>query len=385
MDSIKPRVLATGRYAIDVEPIPPHNRNNKEVHLDYLKHLKENVETLHEIVEEAKVERPLDSSLAFACLYTKHSQELLEYVIDTCPNAANPLTRKKQVTFEDQCETSNSNTHKRIEQLNIQKTNVPVPPSTGLSKLMAPVQLSTGLVPTFLTPGQISSGLVPNPNQFSPTPAVPVPVNSTGTPSSTTIDQDAPSPSHLPSSLALQSPSLHQGVVAGSTIIEDNPFAHVDNNVFASKPSSKAPHLGMLVQRITSWSAQPQHHLGKSSKEHPLDNVIWQSSRPYPPENTYKLMLVLLSTVMFSEKQGSLVAKDIDKRSKNMTIYQMDVKTAFLNAVEEEVNVLFNQQAPRAWYDTLSQFLLDNKFSKGAVERRLIHSENRANIFFLFK
>ncbi|GJY17319.1 hypothetical protein Tco_0388810 [Tanacetum coccineum] len=31
MDSVKPRVLATGRYAIDVEPIPPRNTNNKEV------------------------------------------------------------------------------------------------------------------------------------------------------------------------------------------------------------------------------------------------------------------------------------------------------------------------------------------------------------------
>ncbi|GJV16442.1 hypothetical protein Tco_1361765 [Tanacetum coccineum] len=114
MDFVKPRVLALGRYAIDVEPIPSRNRNNREVHLDYLKHLKESVETLHEIVEEAKVERPLDRSLASACLYTKHSQELLEYVIGTClkdfykrdkKHAYTPLTRKKQVTFEDQCET----------------------------------------------------------------------------------------------------------------------------------------------------------------------------------------------------------------------------------------------------------------------------------------
>ncbi|GJZ31425.1 hypothetical protein Tco_0576472 [Tanacetum coccineum] len=66
MDSVKPRVLATGRYATDVEPIPPRNRNNREMHLDYLKHLKESVETLREIVEEAKIERPLDGSLAFA-------------------------------------------------------------------------------------------------------------------------------------------------------------------------------------------------------------------------------------------------------------------------------------------------------------------------------
>ncbi|GJZ41966.1 retrovirus-related pol polyprotein from transposon TNT 1-94 [Tanacetum coccineum] len=73
--------------------------------------------------------------------------------------------------------------------------------------------------------------------------------------------------------------------------------------------------------------------------------------------------------------------------SKNMTIYQMDVKTAFLNGeLKEEVYVsqlegfvdpdhlthvyrlkkaLYGlKQAPRAWYDTLSRFLLDNKFSK---------------------
>ncbi|GJU11775.1 hypothetical protein Tco_1134171 [Tanacetum coccineum] len=109
---IKPRVLAPGKYAIDVEPIPPHDKNNREVHLDYLKHLKESVETIRKIVEEAKVERPLDRSLAYACLYSKHSQELLEYV---------------------QCATSNSNTHKHVEQLNTQKTNVPVPPSTRVN------------------------------------------------------------------------------------------------------------------------------------------------------------------------------------------------------------------------------------------------------------
>ncbi|GJR57115.1 hypothetical protein Tco_1499277 [Tanacetum coccineum] len=141
-DHVKPKVLSPGRYAIDVEPISPRNKNKREVHLDYLKHLKESVEILREILKEAKVERPLDGSLASACLYTKHSQELLAYVIGTCPkdfntrdkqHASTPLTRKKQVTFEDQCETSNNNTHKRVEQLNIQKTNVHVPPSTGVN------------------------------------------------------------------------------------------------------------------------------------------------------------------------------------------------------------------------------------------------------------
>nr|GEX04701.1 hypothetical protein [Tanacetum cinerariifolium] len=139
IDSVTPKVLTTGMYAIDVEPIPPRVRNNREVHLDYLKHLKESVATLREIVEEAKFETPLDRSVPSACLYTKHSQELLEYVIGTCSKefnkrdkkqATTPLNRKKQVTFVDQYETSNTNTYKHVEQQINQKTNVLVFPST---------------------------------------------------------------------------------------------------------------------------------------------------------------------------------------------------------------------------------------------------------------
>ncbi|GJV25876.1 retrovirus-related pol polyprotein from transposon TNT 1-94 [Tanacetum coccineum] len=139
-NQVKPNVLAPGKYAIDVEPIPPRNRNNREVHLVYLRHLKESVDTLREIVEEAKVERPLDRSLAFACRYTKHSQELLEYVFGTCPKVFHQqdkkhahTPRKKQVTFEDQIATSSSNTHKHVEPMHTQKSNVPVPPSTGVN------------------------------------------------------------------------------------------------------------------------------------------------------------------------------------------------------------------------------------------------------------
>ncbi|GKA96775.1 retrovirus-related pol polyprotein from transposon TNT 1-94 [Tanacetum coccineum] len=80
--------------------------------------------------------------------------------------------------------------------------------------------------------------------------------------------------------------------------------------------------------------------------------------------------------------------------SKNMTVYQMNVKTAFLNdELKEEVYVsqpegfvdpdrphhvyrlkkaLYRlKQAPRAWYDTLSKFLLAQGFSKGVVDPTL--------------
>ncbi|GJT75000.1 retrovirus-related pol polyprotein from transposon TNT 1-94 [Tanacetum coccineum] len=78
----------------------------------------------------------------------------------------------------------------------------------------------------------------------------------------------------------------------------------------------------------------------------------------------------------------------------SMTIYQMDVKTSFLNGeLKEEVYVsqpegFVNQdnpshvyklkkalyglkQAPRAWYDMLSSFLISEQFSKGAVDPTL--------------
>ncbi|GKB15674.1 retrovirus-related pol polyprotein from transposon TNT 1-94 [Tanacetum coccineum] len=51
---------------------------------------------------------------------------------------------------------------------------------------------------------------------------------------------------------------------------------------------------------------------------------------------------------------------------KNMTIYQMDVKTTFLNGELREV-----VYALRAWYDILSRFLLSQEFSKGVVDPTL--------------
>ncbi|GJS11965.1 hypothetical protein Tco_0368761 [Tanacetum coccineum] len=91
-DSVKPKVLAPGMYAIDVKPIPHPLKNNRSAHLNYISHLKESVETVREIVEEARVVKPLDNALNYACQYTKLSQELLEYVIGTCPKRVNTFT-----------------------------------------------------------------------------------------------------------------------------------------------------------------------------------------------------------------------------------------------------------------------------------------------------
>ncbi|GJT54271.1 retrovirus-related pol polyprotein from transposon TNT 1-94 [Tanacetum coccineum] len=77
-----------------------------------------------------------------AQLKRKISQELLEYVIGTCPKefstrdkkvTTTPFNRKKQVTFKETCETSTNNTQTHVEHQKVQKTNVPVIPSTGVN------------------------------------------------------------------------------------------------------------------------------------------------------------------------------------------------------------------------------------------------------------
>nr|GFA34930.1 integrase, catalytic region, zinc finger, CCHC-type, peptidase aspartic, catalytic [Tanacetum cinerariifolium] len=54
-DKVKLQVLTRAKHAIDVEPIIPRLRNNRDAYLHYLRHLKESVEIIHDIVEEAKV------------------------------------------------------------------------------------------------------------------------------------------------------------------------------------------------------------------------------------------------------------------------------------------------------------------------------------------
>nr|GFA09434.1 hypothetical protein [Tanacetum cinerariifolium] len=74
--TVNPLVSVRDKHAIDVEPIVPRLRNNRNAHLDYLRHLKESVENIRDIVEEAKVVKPLDISIVSACR------------VDCCPIAS---------------------------------------------------------------------------------------------------------------------------------------------------------------------------------------------------------------------------------------------------------------------------------------------------------
>ncbi|GJV56937.1 retrovirus-related pol polyprotein from transposon TNT 1-94 [Tanacetum coccineum] len=92
---------------------------------------------------------------------------------------------------------------------------------------------------------------------------------------------------------------------------------------------------------------------------------------PRPADPTSSLLSTTIDQVVASTSRGVHVARIKAIRifirnaaNKNMPIYQMDVKTIFLNGeLREEV-----YKAPCAWYDMLSSFLLSQKFSKGVVD-----------------
>ncbi|GJS66484.1 putative ribonuclease H-like domain-containing protein [Tanacetum coccineum] len=91
---------------------------------------------------------------------------------------------------------------------------------------------------------------------------------------------------------------------------------------------------------------------------------------------------------------------------KDFVVYQMDVKSAFIyGKIEEEVYVcqpprfedldfpdivykvekaLYGlHQAPRAWYETLSTYLLDNGFQRWKIDKTLFNKRHKELTFFL--
>ncbi|GJT97440.1 putative ribonuclease H-like domain-containing protein [Tanacetum coccineum] len=91
---------------------------------------------------------------------------------------------------------------------------------------------------------------------------------------------------------------------------------------------------------------------------------------------------------------------------KDFVVYQMDIKSAFLyGKIEEEVYVcqppgfedpdfpnrvykvekaLYGlHQAPRAWYETLSTYLLDNRFQRGKIDKTLFIRKDKGDILLV--
>nr|GEY70546.1 hypothetical protein [Tanacetum cinerariifolium] len=285
----------------------------------------------------------------------------------------------------------------------------------------------------------------------------PVNADSTGSPSSTTVEQDAPSTSNSTTPTETQSLIFPQDVGDDNLDIE---VAHMGSDPLFGIPipevNSEQSTTPVSPQAIVQTDHPLPHHNSKWTKNHPLNNIISQLDRPVSTwlqlheqalfcyyntfltsvePKTYKEALTQscwikamqeeLNEFERLENKARLVARGYRQEEgidfeesfalvarleailiflayavhKNMVVYQMDVKTAFLKGNLRE-NVYVSQpngfvdpdnpnhvyklkkalyglkQAPRAWYDMLSSFMLSQEFSKGSVDPTLFIRKN---------
>ncbi|GKF26761.1 uncharacterized mitochondrial protein-like protein, partial [Tanacetum coccineum] len=171
-----------------------------------------------------------------------------------------------------------------------------------------------------MTPATISSGLVPNPppstpfvpplrtdwdilfqplfdELLTPPPSVdhpasevvalivevvaPKPAASTSTPSTTTVAQDAPSPSNSQTTPETQSPIIPNDVEENNHDIE---VAHMYSDPFFGIPILEVPSDQSSSTDIIHIIVHPNHQISKHNikwtKDHPLENIIGELDRP---------------------------------------------------------------------------------------------------------
>ncbi|GJX03443.1 retrovirus-related pol polyprotein from transposon TNT 1-94 [Tanacetum coccineum] len=131
--------ITPGMFKLDLVPLPPRLLQNKEVHINYLRNTQEQANILRGIVKQVKAKQTLDGDLDLACKYAIRIQELLVYVLDTCPNAITPSTKKVAVTpmknvkkFRLAEHLTSSSSIKQVESSNTSDSNTHVLSSTGV-------------------------------------------------------------------------------------------------------------------------------------------------------------------------------------------------------------------------------------------------------------
>nr|GFC12733.1 pyruvate, phosphate dikinase regulatory protein, chloroplastic [Tanacetum cinerariifolium] len=91
---------------VDVVPLVPKLHKNRTAHIDYIRHTQEEAATIKELVKSERLLSPLNTSLAYACKYTRRIQELLMILQQTCPRitdlgtnlvAVTPKNKTKQI------------------------------------------------------------------------------------------------------------------------------------------------------------------------------------------------------------------------------------------------------------------------------------------------
>ncbi|GJX98645.1 hypothetical protein Tco_0355664 [Tanacetum coccineum] len=164
-------------------------------------------------------------------------------------------------------------------------------------ELTAMASEHSSLVPALheMTPATISSGPMLKPPPLTPfvSPSrtdwifcfnhliAPEPAASTGSPSSTTIDQDTPSPSNSQTTPETQSPVIPNDVEEDN---HDLDVAHMNNDPFLGililENASESSSSSDVIPTIVHTAAPNSEHVTKWTKDHPLDNIIGELERP---------------------------------------------------------------------------------------------------------
>ncbi|GJZ25209.1 hypothetical protein Tco_0562668 [Tanacetum coccineum] len=173
--------------------------------------------------------------------------------------------------------TYNRRTHKISETIHV-----------DFDELTAMASEQSSLDPALheMTHATPSLGLVPNPPPSAPVASpVPVeeasaPVESTDSPSSTTVDQDAPSPSTSQTTPQSQSQTIP---LSAEEEYHDLEVAHMSNDPYFGIPvqetiSEESSSSDVIFTTVHS-DAPISEHLSKWTKDHPLQNIIGDPSR----------------------------------------------------------------------------------------------------------
>ncbi|GJS82026.1 retrovirus-related pol polyprotein from transposon TNT 1-94 [Tanacetum coccineum] len=116
---------------------------------------------------------------------------------------------------------------------------------------------------------------------FNSAVIAPEPAISTNTPSSTTINQDAPSLSTSQTTQETPPPVIPLSVEEANHDLE---VSHMDNNPNIDfpflEPSSEESFTQVVIPNNVHSINQPPEHIKKWTKDHPIDNVIGDPSRP---------------------------------------------------------------------------------------------------------
>ncbi|GJT11306.1 retrovirus-related pol polyprotein from transposon TNT 1-94 [Tanacetum coccineum] len=188
-----------------------------------------------------------------------------------------------------------------------------------------------------MTLATISSGLVPNPPPSTPvdlpTPEViapiaevvaPKPTASTGSPSSTTVDQDAPSPSNLQTTLETQS------YVISIDVEEENhnlDVAHMNNDPFFGIPipeNNSESSSSDVIPTIVHTATPNSEHVTKWTKDHPLDNIIAPSARGHGS-------IVEVSSLLEFSKGNNDPTLFIRRQGKDILLISQSPRGIFIN------------------------------------------------------